>query len=359
MLLLLSLMALVVSEARPLWHQLEHYSFEQYERDFNKRYISHDERFKRRQIFSKNLASIRAHNAAGGHSWKAGVNHLTDRTQEEFKKLLGTRPHVGNNKAARRPDAAAGSPLPLNKDWRDEGIISAVKDQGMCGSCWSFCSAETIEAYYALKTGQLAVLSEQMILDCTPNPQQCGGTGGCGGATIQLAYDTVIRFGGIPQEFTYPYESYFGTNMQCQNASQRNTPFAKISSYVNLPTNEYQPIMDHLAHYGPLAIVVDASAWQSYESGVFDSCSVNATLDHGVQLVGYGHDPMLGDYWLVRNSWSPTFGENGYIRLKRESSPVCGWDNQPLQGTGCPGGPSRQRVCGQCGILFGAVYPIV
>jgi len=104
---------------------------------------------------------------------------------------------------------------------------------------------------------------------------------------------------------------------------------------------------------------VDASAWSAYESGVFGGCNMNdPDIDHVVQLVGYGEDPQLGTYWLIKNSWTPAWGENGYIRIKRavDKSP-CGTDTNPQDGTGCDGGPASVLVCGECGILYDVSYP--
>ncbi len=222
--------------------------------------------------------------------------------------------------------------------------------QGQCGSCWTFGSTETVESYWALATGDLPVLSQQFILDCTANSDDCGGTGGCQGGTATLAIDTIVRNGGIPQEWTYSYKSYFGAAFQCQNASSPNwSPFAKVSAQIHLPGNVEAPVIETLATTGPLITNVDASDWFSYESGVYSGCSQNATIDHVVQLVGYGPD-----YLLIRNSWNPSWGEQGYIRLARQTA--CGWDNNPGQGNVCIGGPSRVQVCGQCGVLYSNSY---
>ncbi len=235
-----------------------------------------------------------------------------------------------------------------------------MKDQGQCGSCWSFSAVETVESYFALMSGgQLPVLSEQFVLDCSQNPQHCGGTGGCNGATVSIAMKTMIQ-GGAPQEFTYPYISYFGQNQSCQSNSNKATPFSHVTAHVHLPSNEQAPLLQHLSQIGPLSGVVDASGWGSYESGVFSGCSVNATIDHGIQIIGYGHDSELNvDYWLIRNSWNPAWGENGFIRILRQATPSCGMDHDPLDGSGCPGGPSSVRVCGECAVLYSTSYPIM
>jgi len=238
-------------------------------------------------------------------------------------------------------------------------VVTAVKDQGRCGSCWSFATAEATESYFALKTnGILHVLSEQQILDCTPNPQHCGGTGGCGGGTAELAWDRIKAIGGLSSEWTYPYVSYFGAGQTCKMTEM--LPVVKVTGYVNLPTNELDPIMNQVGTEGPVAISVDASAWSAYESGVFNGCNqTNPDIDHAVLLVGYGTDDTLGDYWLVRNSWGPAWGETGYIRLKRSTEIQCGIDTNPDDGDGCDGGPPTVKVCGTCGILYDGVYPTV
>jgi len=116
-----------------------------------------------------------------------------------------------------------------------------------------------------------------------------------------------------------------------------------------------QPIMDHLATVGPLAVNVDASAWSSYETGIFNGCNqTNPDIDHVVQLVGYGDG-----YWLIRNSWSPTWGEKGYVRLYRGDRERCGVDLSPQDGTGCNGGPSTVTVCGNCGLWYDTSFPVI
>jgi len=120
--------------------------------------------------------------------------------------------------------------------------------------------------------------------------------------------------------------------------------------------------MEHIANVGPLAIASDATRWQLYGHGVFSGCDYqkNINLNHAIQLVGYGTDEELGDYWLVRNSWGDFWGENGYIRMQRESEPVCGMDSTPMQGTACQEGPGSdsQEVCGMCGLLYDMSYPL-
>jgi len=284
---------------------------------------------------------------------------MTDAEFKSFrglnKKLLYSTLHAkGIVPQKAEFDPTVMKALPPTVDWRTSGIITATKNQGQCGSCWTFGAAECVESVYAQKTNSLIVLSEQNILDCTPNPKHCGGTGGCGGGTVELAWDRIIQK-GIATEKDYPYVSgNTGRDYTCKPAVKA---FTNITSYVNLPPNQQQPILEALANIGPLAINVDAASWSGYRSGVFDGCNqVTPDIDHVVQLVGYGTDPTHGDYWLVRNSWGTGYGEKGYIRIKRETTPRCGTDKTPDDGTGCDDGPPTVKVCGTCGILFDALY---
>lgn len=315
----------------------------------------------RKAIFDANLAKIRVHNENPSASWKMGVNHFADITDEEYTKMLGYRrtPHTPKYEIPFVPKNKVSAD-PTFVDWRQKGVVTDVKDQGNCGSCWSFATAEVIESHNAIATGQLSVLSEQQVLDCVPNTNDCGGVGGCGGGIPEIAYDQIVEMGGLASEWTYPYISYFGANETCHFQTTTTKPVAVLKGYTKLPSNQYQPVIDTLATVGPLAINVDASAWRFYESGVFTGCNqTDSDIDHVVLLVGYGTDPKLGDYWTIRNSWTPVWGEVGYIRIARSSTVQCTPDTQPGDGTGCNGGPSVVSVCGACGILYDVSYPVI
>jgi len=347
----------------PRWHQLDGYTFEQYMEDHNKAYRASELQM-RRALFEKNVQRVNAHNADSSKSWKMGINHLSDWTEEEFRATLGYDKKLGFHQMSKRSQVVSDedidiSGIPTNWDWRTQGVISDVKDQGRCGSCWTFGAAETIESHYAIQTGFLQDLSQQQIIDCIPNALQCGGTGGCQGGTAELVFETLVQTtGGLASEWTYPYRSYYADNFTCQYDPLKTKAAASITGHVVLPSNQYAPVMKALATVGPLAVNVDASSWSFYESGVYTACDAeNVDIDHVVQLVGYGTDEQYGDYWTVRNSWGPKYGEKGYIRLARSSDVKCGVDKTPLDGTGCAGGPSTQTVCGACGILFDVSYP--
>jgi len=354
------------------WHALGNYSLSDYEVDFHRSY-SPAERILRSPHFEARLQAIRVHNSQS-NGYHRGVNHLTDRLPHEHAALKGLDRSLLYNtprKSEMSFSHIAVEELPKSVDWRTKNVVTPVKNQGVCGSCWSFASAETLESHWAIKTGKLEDLSEQFILDCTPNSHQCGGTGGCGGGTAELAYARLVQLGGLPSEWTYPYTSggaagngtCHGLPLTPQHAHSGSVmAAATLTGHVSLPSNEPDPLLKALATLGPLTISVAAGDWHDYESGIYDGGNAtNPELDHLVQLVGYGEDDGKL-YWLVRNSWTPEWGENGYIRLARTApgeAPVCGIDVNPMDGNGCTGGPPTVKVCGQSGVLYDGVYPLV
>jgi cathepsin L len=178
----------------------------------------------RRALFEQRAAEVETHNAQHELPYQKGVNKFSDWSDKEFAAINGydrgigytlteqsrDKKKLGNDAQRRAYNGGVGKPqldkstngkwlsdLPREVDWRVQGYVTAVKDQGQCGSCWSFGSAETIESHFARKYGRLPNLSEQNILDCVGNPLQCGGNGGCGGGTAELAYSYLEQHGGI------------------------------------------------------------------------------------------------------------------------------------------------------------------
>jgi len=337
------------------WFELEGYTYEDYVSEFDKMYTPEEYQV-RKDIFLENLNKIKAHNRNPLKTWKEGVNKYTDSTLAERASLKGYKKIPSSPSYNYVPNTIESKAAP-SVDWRTKGVVTPVKDQAQCGSCWTFAATEALESQWAKRTGNLIVLSEQQILDCTPNPQQCGGAGGCEGGTAELAYERLIQLGGLTTEALYPYKSGRGSNFICKNPLP--APVAKLVNYTKLPENQYEPLINAVTNVGPIAISVDAD-WDHYESGVYDGCSKeNLDIDHAVILDGYGTDPLLGDYWLVRNSWGLSWGEKGYIRLAKSSEVKCAIDTTPEDGSGCTDGPSQVTVCGTCGILYDTCYPIV
>jgi len=342
---------------------LEAYSFEEFVTDFEKTYESPEEYRIREEIFNANKATIMAHNSRKDSGYKMAINFLADRKPKELKRYRG---HSKAKALSLRSEMTAAldfhadvAALPASVDWRTHNppVVTPVKDQGSCGSCWAHAATEEIESFLALKTGKLVELSRQNILECSPNPNECGGTGGCEGATAEIGMG-YVQAKGVATEAAYPYTAQDGT-------CNENIPkTATISGFVALPTNNYTALLTAIATAGPVAISVDASAWSFYSSGVFDGCSFSSVdIDHAVQLVGYGHDASVNmDYWIVRNSWSAGWGESGYIRLRKHSDgdlkKWCGIDYAPADGSGCANGPAQVVACGTCGIWFDNSLPL-
>jgi len=339
--------------------------FKDFKAKFSKLYTSQEEEHERFKIFSKNMRDIVAHNSAGTSSYTKGVNQFTDLTEEEFKGTYLGYKRIQAPQALKSlpPKSGSTKDLPASVNWAEAGATTAVKNQGQCGSCWAFATTEQIESYHQITNGELLDLSAQQVTSCTPNVVQCGGTGGCAGSVTELGFNYLQLFGHV-LDADWPYVSGTTTNGEdCTYDLNTMTPAVAISGYQTLPPNDPEAVMQHLAEVGPLAIAADASRWSSYSGGVFDGCSFdeNISINHGIQLVGYGSEfsPMgVYDYWLVRNSWGASWGEDGYIKLLR--TPACGVNSTPMDGTACLGGPGNdeQNVCGMCGMLLDSTYPL-
>jgi len=341
--------------------QLHVKEFEEFKVKHNKVYCCEEEEQKRLEIFSENLREVLEHNIKGS-SYVKGINEFSDLTKEEFKETFMGYKRIQAPKAP-KAFTKSSKDLPDSVNWAEAGATTSVKNQGQCGSCWAFATTEQVESYYQIATGELVELSAQQVTSCTPNVVQCGGTGGCYGSVTELGFNYLQLFGHM-LDSDWPYVSGGTTNSEdCTYDLSSMSPAVGLQGYDTLPPNNQEAVMQHLAEVGPLAIAVDASSWGSYSGGVFDGCSFdeNISINHGVQLVGYGSDfSPLGvyDYWLVRNSWGPNWGENGYIKLLRTSK--CGTNSTPMDGTACSGGPGndQQTVCGMCGMYLDSSYPL-
>jgi cathepsin L len=288
-------------------------------------------------------------------TWKAGVNHLTDRLPSEIESLKGLNKDLflfRSNRSSKKISKEFLKELPPSIDWRDQNVLTPIKDQDTCGSCWAFSASAVLESHIAIQTGKLLNLSEQQMVDCTPNPHKCGGSGGCNGATQELAFDYVQK-NGIALSVAYSYKASQG---KCKDSTIKKS--ATVEGFLKLPENDYDALMNAVATIGPIAISVAADQWAYYRSGVFNG-NCGSVIDHAVTLIGYGTDKRYGNYWIVRNSWSTNWGERGHIRIKRENSASeveCETDPDPASGGGCEGGPDEITVCGKCGILSDSSY---
>jgi len=290
------------------------------------------------------------------------VKEFTARmTGYNMKMAVNNQPSLRNPFAPQfiqntaRPSVLAA--LPESVDWRSKGVVTPVKNQGQCGSCWAFAATETYESIGAIATGKLFTLSPQQATSCVANPQKCGGSGGCDGATCELAFD-YWSHAGVTTNDKYPYSSGGGSTGTCKFNNQTMPPVLRNKGFIKLPNNNLEAHMNAIVNVGPLAISAAASPWMFYRSGVFSGCTdlTNVDVNHAVVLVGYGIQGTT-KYWIVRNSWGSGWGEAGYIRMIRRDVEVCGKDPTPEHGTECPGGPSSVTVCGECGMLWDTSYP--
>lgn len=348
------------------------YTFEQYLAEHHLNYGARDskEYQLREEIFRNELTRIKTHNSMN-KGWTEGFNRFSTMTKAEKQAYFGRskgantlQKKLANNDLQQSlPKDFQKKPvseLPLEVDWRKKGVVSAVKDQGHCGSCWAFASTATIESHVAINSGLLYDLSVQQMAMCAPNPDQCGGIGGCEGSTAELAFTYVSGSKGLFQEFQYGYTSYSGVDYNCTLPTNGNGAVASINGYVLLPTNDYEATMNAVATYGPMAINVDASTWHAYKGGVFNGCNQDSPdVNHVVVLVGYGEENGQ-KYWLVRNSWNAGWGEAGYIKLARfdNDEQRCGQDVTPQDGVACSGQDEPVPVCGTCGVIYDVSYPL-
>ena len=231
------------------------------------------------------------------------------------------------------PNITYNNPPSIN--WINAGAVTPIKDQGQCGSCWSFSATGALEGIYKIMTGKLVDFSQQHLVDCD-NLKNGGRDHGCKGGLMENAFTWISKNGGLCSEEAYPYVSGDGTTQVCQKSCSV-IPKSNVASYVSVePTDN--ALMYALSQQ-PVAIAIEADQrdFQLYKSGVFTgTCGTN--LDHGVLAVGYGSEEGA-DYYLVKNSWGTTWGDNGYIKLAR--------------------GPQYNNGKGQCGILLEATYPVL
>lgn len=244
------------------------------------------------------------------------MNQFGDLTAEEFNKfykglLPVSRPEPVTVESATLPN------LPSSVDWRTKGIVTGVKNQGQCGSCWSFSATGSLEGAHAQKTGQLVGLSEQNLVDCS----QGQGNMGCNGGLMDYAFEYVIINNGIDTEASYPYTAEDGT---CHYSSANCG--STLKGYQDVASGSEVGLTTAIANVGPISVAIDAShnSFQFYSSGVYYEPDCSSTqLDHGVLAVGYGTSGS-SDYYIVKNSWGTDWGMHGYIWMSRNRNNNCG-----------------------------------
>ena len=281
----------------------------------------------RLKIWMENKAGIERHNRRalqGKASYTMAMNQFGDLLHHEFTAAVnGYIPRADLNSSVVRgatflPPAHSDS-LPSSVDWRKLGAVTAVKNQGQCGSCWSFSATGALEAMTFRKTGILTSLSEQNLIDCSSKY----GNGGCHGGLMDAAFQYIKDNQGIDTEQSYPYEAE--DNVCRYNPRHKG---AADVGFVDVAAGSEAALAVALATQGPCSVAIDASrrSFQFYSRGVYrdEECSP-VKLDHGVLAVGYGLEAETGEeYWLVKNSWTSGWGDEGYIKIARNEGNMCG-----------------------------------
>jgi len=308
-------------DERDEWKQ-----FSNFQDRFSRKYETLEELENRFQIFRTNLRNIVIHNLDYTQNFTMGINQFTDLTPEEFKAqyVSGIKNKVESSGCGSFSSSASGSPSAI--DWRNKGAVTSVKDQGQCGSCWTFSATGAVEGAWAISKGQLVDLSEEELVECAGLKY---GSLGCNGGQMDGAFKYIIEHGQCALS-SYPYTSGTGSSGSCKSSC---SPVAHLSKCSDVKPNDQISLKGAVAQQ-PVSIAIEADTkyFQSYSSGILTSATCGTNLDHGVLIVGYGEENGI-KYWLVKNSWSTTWGDNGYVKIARSDSTndagICGIAMQP------------------------------
>jgi len=294
----------------------DHGEFVNFMIQYKKSYVDYSEWQHRFEVFIENLQFINEHNNKEDSSYELKMNHLGDKFAEELSH--GLNENVASPCGTFRPRLSPVGPDSI--DQRDNGLVTPVKDQGQCGSCWAFSTTGSVEGLNAKNGGNLVSLSEQQLVDCSSED----GNMGCNGGLMDYGFEYVMD-NGICSEDSYPYDAVTGT---CQTSCDEQV---FIEGCNDVPTKN-DPGLQSAVAMQPVSVAIQANlqSFQFYSGGIYDDPACGTQLDHGVLAVGY-----TPDYWIVKNSWGDTWGNEGYIWLSRDNKDV-----------------------GMCGILMQASFPI-
>jgi C1A family cysteine protease len=275
---------------------------------FGKTFIDSDDFVNRALIFFENMDFINEHNSEE-HNYHLGWTKFTDMTNEEYTASLLSNFEFNTSDCTNL--SSHTEPYTSDLDWRQKNVVTPVKNQEFCGSCWAFSTTGALESYVAIKTGKLTSLSEQQLVDCSMQY----GNFGCFGGLIDQAFRYTINNNGLCSEIDYPYLDEDST---CISDSCENVPSTNIGNCYNVPANN-----EYLLGYGisrqPISVAIQANSetFQHYIGGVYDDFDCyTGELDHAVLVVGFNDTDTL-PYYIVKNSWGESWGEDGYIYMAR------------------------------------------
>jgi cathepsin H len=220
------------------------------------------------------------------------------------------------------------APLPTHVDWREKGVVSGVKNQGKCGSCWTFSTTGAMEAHHAInyKNWRTSEMAEQQLLDCATDFDNHG----CNGGLPSHAFEYIHAAGGLFKEFFYPYRAEStGDNSKCKfDPSASSKIGGRTVRSFNVTEGDEESLMHIVAREGPVSVAFEVvEDFRLYKRGIYSSekCKQGpADVNHAVLVVGYGTEPDVGrPYWIVKNSWGTDWGEDGYFRIARGKN-MCG-----------------------------------
>lgn len=298
------------------------YQFNAWKETHAKVYNTKDEELSRMKIFMDNMKFINEYNARQDTKMTLGLNQYSDMTHEEFRSTMtGSVNETADVQAFLQAEGSsfiepANWEAPTSVDWRTKGAVTPVKNQGQCGSCYSFSTTGSIEGQWFRKNKVLVSLSEQQIVDCST----AYGNNGCNGGLMTNGFRYIKKAGGLDTEQSYPYEAK-------ASYCRFKTAYvgAKITGYSNVRASE-TALKSAVGSVGPVSVAIDAShrSLQFYTGGIYyePACSAQ-NLDHAVLAVGYGSDG-THDYWIVKNSWGTSWGLSGYFMLLRNYYNHCG-----------------------------------
>jgi len=310
------------ASALTLFDQTLSGEWELYKQRFNKLYETVQDESHRRMIWEGNYKKIVQHNQealSGKHTFTMKMNQFGDLTNEEFRRQVnGFNASLSTIKESERQYYVPKNvQIPDSVDWRTQGYVTPIKDQGQCGSCWAFSAVAGLEGQHFKATGKLVSLSEQNLVDCSRKQ----GNQGCDGGLMDQAFTYIKVNKGIDTEASYPYHA---VDEKCKfkaaNVGATDTGFTDIQA------GSEDALANAIATVGPISVAIDASqdSFQFYSSGIYYEPACSSTeLDHGVTAVGYGTQSSK-DFYIVKNSWGTTWGDKGYIMMSRNRKNNCG-----------------------------------